>query len=131
MSPDRHPDEARIFSLSQIRRISLTDKVFIRNPEFSLRAFAERSFGVFQEKPRDVVWQFSASVTDAIEEYVFHPNQSMQRQKDGSVIVKFTAGGLMEMCWHLYTWGANVKVIEPIELKELMKKALAHKNFSV
>ena len=131
MSPDRHPDEARIFSLSQIRRISLTDKVFIRNPEFSLRAFAERSFGVFQEKPRDVVWQFSASVADAIEEYVFHPNQSMQRQKDGSVIVKFTAGGLMEMCWHLYTWGANVKVIEPIELKELMKKALAHKNFSV
>ena len=86
---------------------------------------------IFQEKPRDVVWQFSASVADAIEEYVFHPNQSMQRQKDGSVIVKFTAGGLMEMCWHLYTWGANVKVIEPIELKELMKKALAHKNFSV
>ena len=54
----------------------------------------------------------------------------MTRQKDGSVIVRFRAGGLLEMCWHLYTWGANVKVLEPAELKELMRKALKHKNFS-
>jgi predicted DNA-binding transcriptional regulator YafY len=130
MSPDRHPEEARIFSLGQIRRVSLTDKVFVRKPDFSLRGFAERSFGVFQETPRDVVWQFSASVADVIEEYVFHPSQTMRRQKDGSTIVRFTAGGLLEMCWHLYTWGANVKVLEPPELKELMKRALDHKNFA-
>jgi predicted DNA-binding transcriptional regulator YafY len=130
MSPDRHPDEARLFSLAQIRRISLTENTFVRKPEFSLRKFAERSFGVFQEQPYDVAWQFSESVAEAIEEYVFHPGQTMSRQKDGSVIVRFRAGGLLEMCWHLYTWGANVKVLEPAELKELMKTALKHRNFA-
>jgi predicted DNA-binding transcriptional regulator YafY len=53
----------------------------------------------------------------------------MERQRDGSTVVRFRAGGLMEMCWHLYTWGANVDVVEPPELRDLMSKALIHRNF--
>jgi predicted DNA-binding transcriptional regulator YafY len=44
--------------------------------------------------------------------------------------VRFRTGGLMEMCWHLYTWGANVEVLEPPELVKLMKTALSHRNFA-
>ena len=29
----------------------------------------------------------------------------MQNDHDGSLIVRFTAGGTREMCWHLFTWG--------------------------
>ena len=32
---------------------------------------------------------------------------------DGSITVKFRAGGLKEMDWFLYTWGNDVKVIKP------------------
>jgi predicted DNA-binding transcriptional regulator YafY len=35
----------------------------------------------------------------------------------------------MEMCWHLYTWGAHVEVLEPAMLRELMTVALKHHNF--
>ncbi|WP_395708167.1 WYL domain-containing protein [Reyranella sp.] len=45
------------------------------------------------------------------------------------MIVRFRAGGLMEMCWHLYTWGADVEVLEPAELKQLMGRALRHRKF--
>ena len=72
--------------------------------------------------------EFSVSIPAPLAAMTY---QFVVHQPDGSLIVRFETSGQLEMCWHLYTWGANVKVIEPIELKELMKKALAHKNFSV
>jgi hypothetical protein len=39
---------------------------------FSLREYAERSFGVFQEKPLDVVWKFSPKVAPDAREFLFH-----------------------------------------------------------
>lgn len=32
---------------------------------------------------------------------------------DDSLLVRFRAGGALEMSWHLYTWGDAVEVIEP------------------
>ncbi len=47
----------------------------------------------------------------------FHPTQSVAHEADGSLTVRFRAGGLQEMCWHLFTWGTAVTVIEPEELR--------------
>ena len=117
--------------LKRIEGINCLETTFLRDPSFSLQKFAERSFGVFQEEPQDIVWKFSPAVAEAVAEYAFHPNQTIRRQKDGSVLVSFRAGGLMEMCWHLYTWGANVEVVAPLALRDLMKSALSHRNFQV
>jgi len=131
MSPDRHPGDARLFALAQIQRVKVLDTMFTPTPGFSLEKFAQRSFGVFQEPPQDIVWKFAPAVAEAVAEYEFHPGQSVEKQRDGSVIVRFRAGGLMEMCWHLYTWGANVEVLEPAKLRELLKTALKHRNFAI
>ena len=64
-------------------------------------------------------------------DYIFHPTQTLKRLPDGSTLVSFRAGGLLEMCWHLYTWGANVEVLQPEELKTMMRQALRHRNFVV
>lgn len=131
MSPDRHPGEARLFMLGHVTRVSLKDTTFVRDPGFSLEAFAQRSFGVYQGEPHDIVWKFAPDVAEAVAEYVFHPTQKMKRLKDGSTLVSFRAGGLLEMCWHLYTWGAHVEVLQPPELKDMMRRALGHRNFAV
>jgi hypothetical protein len=102
-----------------------------RDPQVSLSKFTERAFGVFQEEPRDIVWRFKPEAAEAAQEYVFHPNQTLERQKDGSLIVRFRAGGLLEMCWHLYTWGDGAEVLAPVELRTLMTKAWRHKGFRV
>ena len=57
--------------------------------------------------------------------------ESWKEQKDGSVLVSFTAGGFVEMCWHLYTWGTNVEVIKPTKLRALMRAAIKHNNFDL
>lgn len=103
----------RLYSLSNIERAEALPYPFTRAKNFSLADFTKRSFGVFQEEPFEVIWQFAPEVAEEARRFVFHPDQKFELQKDNSLIVRFTAGGALEMSWHLYTWGKHVKVIEP------------------
>jgi predicted DNA-binding transcriptional regulator YafY len=38
------------------------------------------------------------------------------------VLVEFTAGGLREMCWHLFTWGGEVEIVRPKRLVAMMRE---------
>jgi predicted DNA-binding transcriptional regulator YafY len=103
----------RLFSLSNIKGVEVTDSVFVRRAAFSLAEFARRSFGVFQEEPFDVVWRFRPEAATDAREWVFHHDQTVEEAADGSLIVRFRAGGALEMKWHLYTWGDAVEVLQP------------------
>lgn len=131
VSPERHPDQLRMFDLSKIKLAKITARAFQRDPRISLAKFSARAFGLFQEEPRDVAWRFAPEAAEAAAEYIFHPTQAMERQSDGSLIVRFHAGGLLEMCWHLYTWGASVEVLAPAELKSMMRTAHRHRAFKI
>jgi predicted DNA-binding transcriptional regulator YafY len=117
------PDAAvrpRFYSLPQISKLRLLPESFVRDAEFSLRGFVAPSFGVYEETPVDVVWRFSAEAAPIARQFQFHPTQSNEPQPDGSLIVRFHAGGLLEMAWHLMTWGRHVEVIAPQALRDLL-----------
>jgi predicted DNA-binding transcriptional regulator YafY len=40
------------------------------------------------------------------------------------MLVRFHAGGLLEMAWHLMTWGRHVEVIEPAALRDLLPETM-------
>lgn len=123
-----HPKAMKfaLFSLANIEGVENTGVMFERDEEFSLREFAERSFGVFQEEPFDVVWRFSPEAATNAREFVFHPSQKMEPQDDGSLIVRFHAGGDLEMAWHLFTWGDHVEVLEPKRLADMVEHHRPH-----
>ena len=104
--------KAHNFSLQQIKSVEILPEIF-DSSEFDLNAYALESFGAFHEEPLEVEWLFSADVADEAAKYTFHPTQKLRRNKDGSLTVKFKAGGRREMDWFLYTWGDSVKVIKP------------------
>jgi predicted DNA-binding transcriptional regulator YafY len=112
----------RNYALSNIERVETFNHTFRRNRDFLLRKYAERSFGVFQEEPVNVVWRFTPKVAPDAREFLFHPTQTMKIQPDGSLIVRFRAGGLLEMVWHLFTWAAEVEVLAPRRLKDMCKR---------
>jgi len=116
--------EMRLFSLSNIEKVRILDEPFVRDPGFSIQKYAERSFGVFQEQPFDVVWRFKPEAAATAKEYLFHPTQTMEAQPDGSLILRFRAGGLREMSWHVYTWGGDLEVLAPPELVALCEAPL-------
>ena len=113
---DGLPD-MRLWRLDRIASVDLLDRGFARRADFSLSDYAAQSFGVFQEKPVDVVLRFAPEAAEDAAGWVFHPSQRMEREADGGLIVRFRAGGMREMCWHLFTWGDAVAVLAPEALR--------------
>ncbi|MET4765221.1 helix-turn-helix transcriptional regulator [Bradyrhizobium ottawaense] len=114
----------RLFSLANIEKLEVQESPFRRRKDFSLQRFAERSFGVFQEDPLDIVWRFSAQAAADARQFLFHPTQVFEDQSDGSLVVRFRAGGALEMCWHLFTWGNQVQIVEPKRLQAMLRQQL-------
>jgi predicted DNA-binding transcriptional regulator YafY len=111
------------FSLANIEKVEITARPFTRRQGFSLQKFAERSFGVFQEEPFDVVWRFSPKARPDARQFLFRPTR-FEDAPDGSLIVRFRAGGLLEMAWHLVTWAGEVKVLKPRRLASLLRNLI-------
>lgn len=119
-----HPDDPpSIRVIDRITFARLTDESFARDPAFDLAAYAKRSFGAFQSPDEygEVIWRFAPEAADAARDFRFHPDQIVTENDDGSVTVRFTAAGHLEMAWHLYMWGDKVEVIAPEALKRIVE----------
>ena len=113
--------EMRLWRLDRIASIDLLDRCFTRQDDFNLASYAAQSFGVFQEEAIDVVLRFTPEAADDAACWQFHPSQTLEREADGSLLVRIRAGGIQELCWHLFTWGSMVSIVEPEPL--LLKMA--------
>ena len=109
--------EPRLWRLANMRDAWITDEVFKRDSTFDLQRYAARSFGTFQERPVKVVLRFDAGAARDASAFLFHPGQRVKENDDGSLTVRFEAGGIDEMCWHLFTWGESVTVEKPVRLR--------------
>ena len=118
-------EEPRLWSLANVSKARITGETFERDPDFDLQKYAERSFGAFQEPPVNVVLRFDPGAARDAATFLFHPSQTMAENEDGSLMVRFRAGGLGEMCWHLFTWGRAVTVVKPAELQERLRRMCA------
>ena len=103
----RPANDHLLYRLDAIEKVETLDETFERDPAFDIHHFASRSFGVFQEEPIDVVWKFDPEAAKDARRFRFHPTQEMEELEDGSLLVRFRAGGKLEMGWHLFTWGGG------------------------
>ena len=118
-------DEPRLWRLSNVDEPRLADETFERDLAFDLQRYARRSFGTFQEEPVEVVLRFDAAAARDASAFLFHPDQAVEENGDGAVTVRFTAGGVDEMCWHLFTWGESVTVEKPARLRQRLAEMCA------
>lgn len=125
VAEDAREKGLRLWSLSNVLEAELEEGAYFeRDPDFDLRAWASRSFGVFQDEPVDVVWRFLPDAADEAAEYLFHPTQQLEPQPDGSLVVRFHAAGLWEMCWHAFEWRGRVEILEPRALRDEFARML-------
>jgi len=121
----------KTFKVSRIKNIELQEsKYFVKDEDFDIREYCNRSFGIFSGKIEEVVLQFLPETADYVLNYHFHPTQIIEKQKDGSIIVKFKASGSFEIVTELLKWRESVKIISPKSLKEEYKQTvrLMYKN---
>lgn len=114
------------FALPGIEDVEILAETFERDPNFSLTEYAEQSFGLWHEAAEEVVWRFTPEAAATAHDFVFHPKQVLEPQPDGSLIVRFRAGGVLEMAWYLYSWGDQVEVLAPASLVELVRDHRPH-----
>lgn len=109
------------YRVEDIYEAEVLDQTFELDPGFDIRRHAERGFGSYERQAEhgEVVWRFSPDAAPHARSFVFHPTQRLETLEDGSLLVRFTASGHLEMCWHLYCWGHHVEVLEPEPLRAM------------
>lgn len=112
----------RHYRVDDIQHAEVLGESFVPDPDFTIRAYAERAFGSYVDDKEhgEVVWRFAPHAAEDARRYIFHPTQMVEDEEDGSLTVRFKASGHVEMCWHLYAWGDAVEVLAPKRLQELV-----------
>jgi predicted DNA-binding transcriptional regulator YafY len=115
----RGREELLLFALSRMQKVTVT-KAPSPQIEFDPASFFENRFGRFIGERGDVheiSVLFSAGAAAGVLERKWHPKQTVEKRKDGSVILGFPAPSLYEIQRWVLQWGGDVKVLEPPELK--------------
>ena len=116
--------DLRQYRVDKISELAILDEYFEKDEKFSLTEYSNNSFGVYQEKPIDIVLEFDKSVANDVLNYHFHPTQKFKQLENENVQVEFKSGGTYAICQELFKWGCSVKIQKPVELKNYYKRYL-------
>ncbi|WP_333587858.1 helix-turn-helix transcriptional regulator [Phenylobacterium sp.] len=117
--------EPRTWRLDRLADVRLLDQPAAPPPDFSLAAFVDRSFGIYQDAVEDVRLRIAPHGAEEALGWRFHSTQTATPQADGSVLVAFRASGMRELAWHLFSWGDKVQILAPERLKAMMAEQLS------
>jgi len=119
--------ELRTFALPRMSRVKLTANRFVRPADFSPESFFAGALGAFGGgRLFHIVIRFKArAAADRLRERAWHESQVIRDLPDGLAEMSLTLGALEEIERWVLSWGADVEVVEPVELRERVKKAAA------
>ena len=124
VAADRESGRIQTFRLDRMSAVHAEEGVAPPPPDFDLQAFANQSFGIYQDEIEDVALRVSPEGAAEARAWRWHPTQSLEDQPDGGVVVRFRASGMRELAWHLFTWGEQVTIVAPERLKAAMRTEL-------
>jgi len=86
--------------------------------DFDFEEFLRPSFGVYQGEPVKVRIWFSPDAAGYIKEKIWHDNQEIVPQKDGSIVFEAEVAGTEEIKFWVMSWVSKAIVLEPASLRE-------------
>jgi predicted DNA-binding transcriptional regulator YafY len=121
-----HRQEIRDFAVSRIREITPA-KETIGLPENlpPIKDYTRRHFGIMQgDEATGVTLCFSPKVAPWVAEQIWHPQQQATIDPDGSLLLSFPAADFRELVKIVLSHGAEVRVVEPQELRILVRQEI-------
>lgn len=114
-----HHAEIRIYALTRIQRATLRSEHFRPPEDFRAGDYIDPSFGVFvNESAVDVAIRFRDHAASRIAERTWHPQQVIEHQDDGSIVVRFRTNQQSHLLFWVAQWGPHAEILEPTELRE-------------
>jgi predicted DNA-binding transcriptional regulator YafY len=116
--------DIRTFVPARIKSVRQTGQTFERPQGFSLEKRLRDSFGVHSGEGRyQVVLRFAPQVADYIREKRWHDSQELRELKNGGVELRLKLSSLPEIQRWILGWGGHVRVVQPKELLESVRRA--------
>jgi len=116
----------RIFALDRMTTAAVTDEPARDLDDEELDASLARSYGIFQGVPRaTAVLRFSPRMARWVADETWHPDQRGQWLLDGRYELEFPYADPTELIRDILRFGADVEVIKPRPLKDLVMEQLA------
>jgi proteasome accessory factor B len=123
---DEDRDGMRTFKIERIREVRVTQRSFEPPEGATLQRDLRRGWDIIADQPAtEVVLRFSPAVADRVLETTWHSLQATERQADGSLIWRSTVSGVIEIRLWILSWGEDVEVLAPQELRTQVGEILA------
>lgn len=118
-------DKLTPFAMARIKTATVTADSFSIPASFDPKKLFDATFGRFTllpgEKAYTVRLRFDKEVASWVLDREWHPKQKVTRLANGDIELTFPAAGLMEVQHWVLAWGRYVKVLEPVELRQMVR----------
>ncbi len=121
----RHND-IMVYALSRMNNVKESKDTFEIKADFDLNEHIDPDLGIWNNKfpPVKIELLFTPDINTYILERSWHINQTCRQNEDGSVYLSFTSNQLQETLYWVLHFGSSVQVLNPPELKEMVKNEI-------
>jgi proteasome accessory factor B len=124
---DETADAMRTYKIERIHQAILTVDRYEIPDAFQPDQFLANSWGIWSSDttaPVDVRLRFDAGVARRVHETIWHRSQVLTDLPDGRVELAVRVAGIVEIRPWILSWGDQVEVLEPPELRDVVATAL-------
>jgi predicted DNA-binding transcriptional regulator YafY len=108
----------RTFKVERILDLSLTPRTFDAPEAGPLARTLRRAWDIIADQPEtEVVLRFTPAVAARVGEATWHPSQQVRELAGGSLEWRATVAGTIEIRLWILSWGDNVEVLAPPDLR--------------
>jgi predicted DNA-binding transcriptional regulator YafY len=111
-------DGWRKFHLGRMREVRLAAQPFTPRPPSEWQGELSGAFGIFQGgAPVRVVLRFNSFRARWVRDELWHAEQRVEELPDGALLLSFPVADFREVKLRILQFGADVEVVEPLELR--------------
>lgn len=112
----------RTFAVERITGVQATKERFEIPDGFNPEAALKNAFGIVEEKALEVRVRFLPEIAHTIRDRIWHPGQRTEEMSDGSVVISFEAGGMLEIVSWILSYGRFAEALGPPELVRAVRE---------
>jgi predicted DNA-binding transcriptional regulator YafY len=113
----------RNFVFGRMSDLKVLENTFTVPKSFNIQEHLQSAFGIYKGPPtKEVTIRFSPEKARWITGQVWHKDQKMKINKDGSLELSFPIADFAEIKMEILKHGAGVEVIRPKALRELIRE---------
>ncbi len=129
---DEEKQGLRTFKIERIRSIAMTPRTFDPPDPAATQDALRAAWDIIADQPPiEVVLRFVPEVAARVRETIWHSSQATSIEPDGSLTWRATVAGPVEIRLWIMSWGDEVEVLEPPDLRDDVRDRLgrAHARY--